>query len=354
MKKSTYIILILFFAAINFQTFAQNVGINDDNSAPDNRAILDVKSTSKGVLFPRLTDAQRNVLLTNVPEGMLIYNTTSQQLQIFINNGWYPLLMGSPITIPNLATVTTTVVSGISKTTAVCGGNVVSEGLTSVTARGVVYSTTQNPTITSNTGITSDGTGIGAFTSSLSGLIASTTYYVRAYATNTAGTVYGSQNTFTTSATFAIGDSYAGGIVFYIDGTGAHGLVCSAADNSSGTVWGCNNTSINGADGIAIGTGNQNTTDILNGCATAGIAARVCRNLSLNGFSDWFLPSKNELNLMYTNLKSNVAANFTGTKYYWTSTEYSEGQAWYQNFGTGAQYYFSKTQAYYVRAVRAF
>jgi len=97
-----------------------------------------------------------------------------------------------------LPTVTTTSVTGIKSTGATTGGNVTANGGASVTARGVAYGTAENPT-TANS-ITSNGTGTGAFTSTLSGLTSSTLYYVRAYATNAVGTAYGNQVSFTTSA----------------------------------------------------------------------------------------------------------------------------------------------------------
>ncbi len=97
-----------------------------------------------------------------------------------------------------LATVTTTIASSVTSSTAATGGNVTNDGGASVTARGVCYSTSSGPTLSDN--YTSNGTGTGSFTSNLSDLSASTTYYVRAYATNAAGTVYGNERTFTTDA----------------------------------------------------------------------------------------------------------------------------------------------------------
>ncbi len=94
-------------------------------------------------------------------------------------------------------TVTTTAISSIASTTATSGGNVTDDGGATVTARGVCWSTSHNPT-TSNSK-TTNGTGIGSFTSSLTGLTAGTTYYVRAYATNSAGTEYGNEVSFTTT-----------------------------------------------------------------------------------------------------------------------------------------------------------
>ncbi len=95
-------------------------------------------------------------------------------------------------------TVTTSSVTGITPTTASGGGNVTAKGSSSVTARGVCWNTSQNPT-TANAK-TTNGTGTGSFTSSITGLSPNTTYYVRAYATNSAGTSYGSQVSFKTNA----------------------------------------------------------------------------------------------------------------------------------------------------------
>ena len=92
--------------------------------------------------------------------------------------------------------VTTNAVSDIQATSATCGGNVSSDGGATVTARGICWSTSQNPTISNSK--TTDGSGTGSFTSTISGLSKNTTYYVRAYATNSIGTSYGEQRSFTT------------------------------------------------------------------------------------------------------------------------------------------------------------
>ncbi len=98
--------------------------------------------------------------------------------------------------IESMPVVTTNEVTNITQTTATCGGNVTSDGNAEVTARGVCWSTSQNPTINDNK--TSDGNGTGSFTSNITGLTANTTYYVRAYATNEKGTSYGEVKSFTT------------------------------------------------------------------------------------------------------------------------------------------------------------
>ena len=98
------------------------------------------------------------------------------------------------------ATLTTATVTSITSSSGISGGNINSDGGTAVTARGVCWSTSTNPTITDPH--TNNGTGIGGFTSSITGLTANTTYYVRAYATNSASTEYGNEVTFTTSPAF--------------------------------------------------------------------------------------------------------------------------------------------------------
>ena len=149
-----------------------------------------------------------------------------------------------------------------------------------------------------------------------------------------------------------VGDTYQGGIVFYVSGTG--GLISAASDQSTSSPWGCASSEIDGADGTAIGTGAQNTIDIVADCTTADIAADVCRDLSLNGFTDWFLPSKDELNQMY--IQRATIGNFT-TNHYWSSSEnygFGVNGALFQNFGNGAQASTGKGSNKRVRAIRAF
>jgi hypothetical protein len=112
----------------------------------------------------------------------------------------------TPLNIPSwtgaaYATITTTAISLITQTTATSGGNVTNNGGATVTARGVCWSTTANPTIADMK--TSNISGSGAFASSITGLTAGTTYYVRAYATNSVGTSYGNEISFTTLATYS-------------------------------------------------------------------------------------------------------------------------------------------------------
>jgi uncharacterized protein (TIGR02145 family) len=105
------------------------------------------------------------------------------------------------VAIPVIPTLFTASASSITQTTAMCGGDVMTDGGATITARGVCWSTSQNPTISDSK--TSDGTGLSVFSSNLTGLTASTTYYVRSYASNSAGTGYGNQISFTTTSSGA-------------------------------------------------------------------------------------------------------------------------------------------------------
>lgn len=119
-----------------------------------------------------------------------------------LQNGGFVIIPGisAANTPPQLASLTTTAASSITDVSAISGGNISNDGGAAISVRGIVWSTSQNPTLASNLGSTNDGSGTGSFTSNLTGLTASTTYYVRAYATNSAGTAYGNEVSFTTTA----------------------------------------------------------------------------------------------------------------------------------------------------------
>ena len=171
------------------------------------------------------------------------------------------------------------------------------------------------------------------------------------------------------NSALAIGDFQQGGVVFYLDGNGG-GLVCDIQDLSL-VPWGCEGVLISGADGTTIGTGNQNTIDILAGCTTSigqpfsGIAAVECVNSTAQGYSDWFLPSKDELYEIYVNRDAiNTTSlanggNSFGTSglysVYWSSSEHHQNSAFQQFFsGTGVSTGVLKSSPASVRAIRAF
>ena len=137
--------------------------------------------------------------------------------------------------VPSLSTMPISITNNNNGTTAETGGIISSDGGQAVTLRGVCWSTSPNPTIADDTTI--NGSGTGTFSSTITGLSNPTTYYVRAYATNSNGTGYGDELILATP--LFIGMSYQGGIIFYLDGNGG-GLVAAPTDqNVFGDPWGC-------------------------------------------------------------------------------------------------------------------
>jgi hypothetical protein len=240
----TYLLLCIFTAisiVISLQSFCQ-VGINTDNSQPDPSAVLDLKSTNKGLLPPRvsLTAINSTDPITSPAIGLLVYNTANagappnnvvpgyyywngtNWISVAVPAGtnvgdmlywngtqWIGVPVGTNgqvLTLNNgvptwgqpsaqLPAIITTTASEITLVSAISGGNV-SDGGAVVTARGICWSTSQNPTISDSKTI--NGSGTGTFISNLTGLSFTTTYHIRAYATNNIGTAYGNDVNFTT------------------------------------------------------------------------------------------------------------------------------------------------------------
>ena len=152
-----------------------------------------------------------------------------------------------------------------------------------------------------------------------------------------------------------IGKTYQGGIIFYIDRTGAHGLIAAPTDQSDGIEW--NNGSL--IEIGATGTGLFNTNKIVTVQGAGSYAAMLCFNLVIGAYSDWYLPSKDELNLMYQNIGPGAAEPLTNiggffSAYYWSSSETAFSNAWAKNFIDDIPYNSNKSFTHAVRAVRAF
>jgi hypothetical protein len=157
----------------------------------------------------------------------------------------------------------------------------------------------------------------------------------------------------------AIGQTYQGGIIFYLDASGCHGLISAPTDQSTGIQWYNGSYTNTTAFASCVGCGDGNTSMIVYNQGAGSYAAKLCFDLSLGGYSDWYLPSKYELNLMYQNIGQGNAlglGNVGGfaNNYYYSSTEVSSNGAWDQYFSNGNQFNVNKAINYYVHAVRAF
>ena len=287
MKK--LIVLVVFaFIMQNCLVFAQNVGINDDGSTPNNSAMLDVKSTSKGLLIPQI--ALMGVYdITTIPDpavSLLVFNTTTGT---GLTAGYY-YWSGA------FWTALTTAVADGSETKVTAGSNMTVTG----------------------TGTSGDP-----------------------YVINT--------------LVHSIGESYGGGIIFWLDASKQHGLIATTADQSPGIQW-YNGTLIStDTKNYGIYAGKANTIKIVNTQGAGSYAAKICDELAVtvNGefYDDWYLPSMDELNLLY--LQKSIVGGFDN-EYYWTSTENTSWSAWSRSFNNGSYCDCTKNTSFYVRAIRAF
>jgi hypothetical protein len=230
----------------------------------------------------------------------------------------------------------------------------------------ISYTETQTPTTNSNGLVSIEiGGGIGFDTIHW----ADGPYYIKTETDPTGGTSYTITGTSqllsvpyalyaTTANMHHIGESYGGGIVFYVYDNGQHGLIAATADQSTGIRWyaGTYTNTMAMADGV--GAGKVNTSIIIANQGYgdgATYAARICNEYSVTvgsvTYGDWYLPSKFELNLLC--LQRTMVGGFADF-YYWSSTEGSNNFAWFQYFGDGTQNNGSKIKTAYVRAIRAF
>ncbi|WP_207493474.1 DUF1566 domain-containing protein [Aridibaculum aurantiacum] len=335
----------------------------DGGSAITEKGICWGTSSNPSVQDNRTIDgtgtANFNSQLTGLIAGTTYYVRAYARNSSGVGYGSNKNFTTSNNTPPSAPVVTTTAASYNAATATIStGGNVSSDGGAAVTARGVVWATSPNPVLGTNA--TSNGSGTGSFASSITSVAANSTYYIRAYATNSVGTTYGNSVTINTNAssTFTIGQSYGGGIIFFVDATGQHGLIAATQDvgGTSGTKWDYNsNTQLIGANSTT--DGKTNTTKIITALGTSqSYAAQLCTNYSSQGFSDWFLPSRNQLSQLYQQ-RAVVGGFNTSSGSYWSSTEVDKNKAWIVEFSGsngGRQEEDNKDDAHLVRPIRAF
>jgi uncharacterized protein (TIGR02145 family) len=262
---------ILLKAPIASPVFTGTVAIGTAN--PSAAAVLDITSTSKGLLLPRLTFAQKSAI-TSPEAGLILWCSdcgTNGELQVYNGTNFVNMVgANAQFALPTISA--TSAASAITSSALTSGGSIDSDGGAFVTARGVVWNTSTNPTVSLSTK-TTDGTGIGTFSSSISGLTSGVTYYVKAYATNSVGTKYGPEITVntaqavatlaSTTAASSIGATTAtsGGNITYNGGATVtvSGLVWSTSSNP--TIALTTKTS----NGSATGTFTSNITGLTPG-----------------------------------------------------------------------------------------
>lgn len=311
------------------------------------------------------------------------------------------------VTTPDgLPTVTINSVTNITANSAVCGGSITNDGGFAVSDKGLVWSTSQYPTLSDNH--LSLGSGNSSFTGSMSNLTISTTYYVRAYAINSQGTAYSSQKTFTTKnglpvvttivptragTTVTSGGNVtnnggypvtARGICYGLtpnpdlssshnhtnngSGNGSYSstfempvagvyYVRAYATNENGTSYGEQKTIDHPYYDLPTFTYGGRTYRVAPGSTSIycqSDAVVNCRNKTLYGFTDWRLPSKDELYQMY--VYANTIGGFSNEPY-WSSTQHhydgSTGSYYYYvNFSGGSISYSHASASYRYRAIR--
>ena len=352
MKK---IVTLLAAVLLTATTYAQ-IGINNEN--PDASSALDITSTTGGLLVPRMTNTQRQAI-SNPAAGLQVFVTDFEGGRFMFYDGTEWGTLSFTEKRPDAPTIGTATLGNAQATVPFTAPS--SDGGSAITS----YTATSSPG-----GITGTLSQAGSGSITVTGLTNSTAYTFTVTATNAIGTSAASaaSNSITPQGA-QVGDFYGGGVVFYIfvDGeTGyvageTHGLIAAVEDQSSGIQWYNGSDVTTGATGTAIGTGSANTDAIIaeQGATTTSYAAGLARAYTGGGFTDWFLPSKDELNEMYLNKAAiNASATANGgasfSSYYWSSTEYNDGNAWRQRFISGDQGPFNKSNTLYVRAVRAF
>ncbi len=255
--------------------------------------------------------------------------------------------------------LTTTAASSTTISSFITGGSISSDGGNLVTYRGVCWSTNANPTINDNKILS--GTGTGTFTITLSNLNVATTYYVRSFATNSAGTAYGNERVITTSSLTA-GTTYLGGKIAYIFQSGdagfvpgeTHGFIIMEHKMGMTAVFGSDGTYYSdGGTTMAFGYGMQNTRSLAG--KSWNNFAKYIYNVSFHGYSDWYVPSYYEWNKIGPNWRYLGIPN----GYFHASSESGSNSYYFYSYDSYGNLYTSignssKTSVYDIIGIRNF
>ena len=344
---------------VTFTAYAQ-VGIN--TASPDASAALDITSTTGGFLMPRMTNAERQAI-SNPAAGLQVFVTDFDggRFMFYDGTAWGTLSFaetrpGAPTGVAATPGNTEAIISFTAPSND--GGSVI-----------ISYTATSSPGDISATLSQAESGDI-----TVTGLTNDTAYTFTVTATNAIGTSAASavSNSVEPASQQQVGGFYGGGVVFYIFQEGdagyvageTHGLIAAVEDQSLGIQWYNGSYETTGTVATTIGTGSANTDTIISvqGETQTDYAAGLARAYNGGGYNDWFLPSKDELNLMHQNastINATAAANggsssFTTMNIYWSSTEYNMFNAWMQYAYQGDQFFSSKFNSNSVRAVRAF
>lgn len=315
MKNFIYsysLIAFCFIITVDEPIFAQSQGVavNITGNLPDSSAMLDVSSTQKGLLIPRISLMKTNnpSPVSSPANSLLIYNKATMN---DVTPGYY------------------------------YWNNTVSKWIRLEPAAPGFIGITGATGATGNKGSTG-ATGAAGITG----------------ATGEPGELKGSTGAMGFIAHY-IGESFGGGIVFYVTDNGYHGLIVSPANISTGKTWSNITTTLIGAPAQSSWDGKSNTTAITAQSGHITSAALLCKNYSGGGFTDWYLPSINELNLIYNSvyiINRILGVNGISLKNYWSSTEKTNNSSYlyYMGYNGGSPSGGSKAYSCYVRAVRAF
>ncbi len=324
---------------------------------PTSAQLFEIESTTDGFLPPRMTTTQRDDI-TNLSDGLIIYNRSTSRVNYYDgpNSSWVELYPNSVldyfVTLPN--GIATVFQAGETVPNLIAAG----ASVESLLAVPLSIDTLLHGGLTIE-GLYAAGASIQSLldaSPTVQDLLDASIALQDILDEPVHPSVILSESSLLPAD--LIGSNFGGGIIFYLLGDGS-GYVSAAADQGTNQ-WGCIDDTIDGADGTIIGTGKQNTVDIANDCSDISFAAKTCQDLSLNGFSDWFLPSKDELLEMYDAIGpgatggNNNIGSFT-SDIYLSSSEHNNSTTLAKtvdfNDRTESQYTKSFTN-FYVRAIR--